>query len=144
MNTEISKKDISDFEIAKYKRKLFVSRYNIKNEEVSFYEYNPEFIIDAIIKDKKLFFTINNTEYAFEYHSISPNEGQLGYKSFGVYPGGRYLSFKINDGKVLLNFNFSFNLTCAYTSGMECKIPENIIDFEIKAGEKFPEKGYTK
>ncbi|MEJ7611560.1 MAG: DUF1684 domain-containing protein [Ferruginibacter sp.] len=58
-----------------------------------------------------------------------------------TYGGGRYLDIlttDIKNGKVLLDFNKTYNPYCAYTSGYMCPIPpkENDLDLSVKAGEK--------
>jgi uncharacterized protein (DUF1684 family) len=57
------------------------------------------------------------------------------------YAGGRYidLSLKdIKDGKIMFDFNRSYNPYCAYADGYSCPIPpdENRLQIEIPAGEK--------
>lgn len=57
------------------------------------------------------------------------------------YGGGRYIDIKtteIKDGKVILDFNKSYNPWCAYGDGYNCPVPpqENRLTIAIKAGEK--------
>lgn len=56
-----------------------------------------------------------------------------------TYPTGRFLyAEKAEDGKIILDFNRSYNPPCAFTEFATCPIPpeENYLDIEINAGEK--------
>ncbi len=58
-----------------------------------------------------------------------------------TYGGGRYLDFETTDlknGKLVLDFNKSYNPWCAYSDGFNCPIPpaENHLDASVFAGEK--------
>jgi uncharacterized protein (DUF1684 family) len=56
-----------------------------------------------------------------------------------TYGGGRYIETTIPTGDTLtLDFNYSFNPYCHYTTGYNCPIPpkENFLDIRIEAGEK--------
>lgn len=58
-----------------------------------------------------------------------------------TYGGGRYINLStldIQDGKVELDFNKSYNPWCAYSDGYNCPIPpiENHLDVAIVAGER--------
>ena len=60
-----------------------------------------------------------------------------------TYGGGRYLNLKtsdIKDGKVVVDFNKSYNPYCVYKEGYICPIPpvENHLAITIQAGEKLP------
>ncbi|MDH3942612.1 MAG: DUF1684 domain-containing protein [Anaerolineae bacterium] len=66
-------------------------------------------------------------------------------KTGETYGGGRYLldSIKgadlgIEDGKLVLDFNFAYNPSCAYHPRWHCPLPpqENWLDVKIEAGEK--------
>jgi len=57
-----------------------------------------------------------------------------------TYGGGRYLYLDMKDvidGRVVIDFNKSFNPYCAYSDGYNCPIPpiENHLDIMIRAGE---------
>lgn len=57
------------------------------------------------------------------------------------YGGGRYLDVDITaikNNEVELDFNKSYNPTCAYTTGFNCPIPpgENTVPLSINAGEE--------
>lgn len=57
----------------------------------------------------------------------------------GTYEGGRYLDLTIpKNNKIILNFNKSYNPSCAYNSHYDCPIPpkENDLEINIKAGVK--------
>ena len=64
-----------------------------------------------------------------------------------TYGAGRYLLDSIKgadlgtiDGKLVLDFNFSYNPSCAYDPRWVCPLapPPNRLDIEIRAGERFP------
>ncbi len=62
-----------------------------------------------------------------------------------TYGGGRYLEMwerDIQNDKVILDFNKSYNPYCAYSEGYNCPIPpsENHLKVKINAGEKIFEK----
>ena len=71
--------------------------------------------------------------------------------SDSTYGGGRYLLDTIKhadlgaeNGKLILDFNFSYNPSCAYNSLWDCPLApfENKLELPIKAGEKrFGEHG---
>ncbi len=55
------------------------------------------------------------------------------------YGGGRYIDSRItNDGKIILDFNRSYNPYCAYNKKYSCPIPpsHNHVDIMIPVGEK--------
>ena len=63
----------------------------------------------------------------------------------GTYGGGRYLYDGIKGAdlgagqdEILLDFNFAYNPSCAYNDRWVCPLPlpENRLDFAIRAGEK--------
>lgn len=58
----------------------------------------------------------------------------------GSYPAGRFLDAPAPDaqGRVVLDFNRSYNPPCAYTAFATCPLPpaENRLDLAIEAGEK--------
>jgi uncharacterized protein len=58
-----------------------------------------------------------------------------------TYGGGRYIDLSVKDiigGRILLDFNKSYNPYCAYADGFNCPIPpdENTLQLEIPVGEK--------
>lgn len=58
-----------------------------------------------------------------------------------TYGGGRYLDLNISDiqeGKIEVDFNKSYNPYCAYSENWSCPIPpmENHLEIAIKAGER--------
>ena len=58
-----------------------------------------------------------------------------------TYGGGRYLNVSkadTEDGKIVIDFNKSYNPWCAYSEGFNCPIPpaENHLTFSVSAGEK--------
>jgi uncharacterized protein (DUF1684 family) len=63
-----------------------------------------------------------------------------GHESYGA---GRYLDLlPLEDGRYLVDFNFSYNPYCAYNPNWSCPVPpaENRLRVPIRAGEKtFPD-----
>lgn len=58
-----------------------------------------------------------------------------------TYGGGRYIDLNINsinEAKIVIDFNKSYNPYCAYSDGYRCPIPpeENDLPITIEAGEK--------
>ena len=55
-----------------------------------------------------------------------------------TYGAGRYLDAEImDDGRVLIDFNYAYNPYCAYNDGWSCPLPpgENRLSAHIRAGE---------
>lgn len=53
----------------------------------------------------------------------------------GSYGGGRYIDIGISqiiDGKLLVDFNKSYNPYCAYTTGYACAIPPEVNDLTLR------------
>ena len=66
-----------------------------------------------------------------------------------TYGAGRYLfdtvkgaDMGMSEGKVVLDFNFAYNPSCAYDPAWVCPLttPANRLDLEIRAGEQTPPK----
>jgi uncharacterized protein (DUF1684 family) len=56
-----------------------------------------------------------------------------------TYPAGRYLEpQRLDDGRVLVDFNYLYNPYCAYDDVWSCPVPpvENWLSVPIRAGEK--------
>lgn len=56
-----------------------------------------------------------------------------------TYGAGRYLEVhELEDGHLLLDFNYAYNPYCAYNEGYSCPIPppENRLSVAIRAGER--------
>lgn len=57
-----------------------------------------------------------------------------------TYEGGRYLDAEIlmPGYRMLIDFNYAYNLSCAYNEKFVCVLPleENRLNIEIRAGEK--------
>lgn len=105
----------------------------------------------------RLYFSLENKELTLTLF------GLLGYGDglflpFGdlsngksTYGGGRYLLDSIkgaylgeNGGRLILDFNFAYNPSCAYNPHWVCPLapPENRLELEVLAGEKgFTSKG---
>ncbi len=92
-----------------------------------------------------LVFSIDGVEYRLD----AIDDGTAGeyYILFGdntnkyeTYPSGRYMYVKHpdDDGKVIVDFNKSYNPPCAFTEFATCPLPpkQNVLDLTIKAGEK--------
>ncbi len=59
-----------------------------------------------------------------------------------TYGAGRYLEVPVlEDGALLLDFNYAYHPYCAYNPGFSCPIPpfENRLPIPIRAGERNPE-----
>lgn len=62
-----------------------------------------------------------------------------------TYGAGRYLEvLPLDDGRVLLDFNYAYNPYCAYNDGWSCPVPpaENRLKVPIRAGERTFEGGH--
>lgn len=62
-----------------------------------------------------------------------------------TYGAGRYLDVHfLDDGRLLLDFNYAYNPYCAYNDGWSCPLPppENHMDVAIEAGEMTWEGGH--
>ena len=69
-----------------------------------------------------------------------------------TYGGGRYLidtrkhaDLGVEDERVVLDFNFAYHPSCAYSSRWDCPLapPDNRLDVPVRAGECLPESGWT-
>lgn len=65
----------------------------------------------------------------------------------GTYGGGRYLldtvkgaDLGVREGRLILDFNFAYNPSCAYDSRWSCPLapPENRLTIAVRAGERAP------
>ncbi|HEX9236862.1 MAG TPA: DUF1684 domain-containing protein [Actinomycetota bacterium] len=77
---------------------------------------------------------------------LSFRDGTSGHDTYGA---GRYLfdtvkgaDLGIEDGKLVLDFNFAYNPSCAYDPAWVCPLttPANRLSIRIEAGEKTPPK----
>ncbi len=62
-----------------------------------------------------------------------------------TYGAGRYMEvLPLDEGRVLLDFNYAYNPYCAYNDGWSCPIPpaENRLKVPIRAGERTFEAGH--
>jgi len=97
------------------------------------------------IRYGKLHFQLGGKEYAIEiYKSILSDMLFIPFKDNTngkeTYEGGRYIDAEILSGyKMVLDFNIAYHPSCAYNDKFVCVLPpkENILDTEIRAGEKF-------
>jgi hypothetical protein len=79
------------------------------------------------------------TKEGFEDYLFIPFTDETNYKE--TFGGGRYLDFKIADiqnNKLIIDFNKSYNPYCAFKEGYSCPIPpkENDLKIRVEAGEK--------
>ena len=96
------------------------------------------------IRYGKFHFKLNSKEYTLEiYKSILSDMLFIPFKDKtngkGTYEGGRYIDAEIlADYKMILDFNMAYSPSCAYNEKFVCVLPprENILDIEIRAGEK--------
>ena len=92
----------------------------------------------------KFHFNLNGKEYAIEiYKSILSDNTFIPFKDKTngkeSYEGGRYIDAEILPGyKMVLDFNMAYYPSCAYNDHFICVLPpkENMLDIEIRAGEK--------
>lgn len=95
-------------------------------------------------------FEINGKEYNLHAYNSSQEEETFWVpfkdKTNGkeTYGAGRYIDLehsrhKTSDGKWILDFNQAYNPFCAYSKNYVCPFipPENWLETEIKAGEKY-------
>lgn len=57
-----------------------------------------------------------------------------------TYGAGRYLDLPVEDGRVLLDFNYAYHPYCAYNEMFSCPVPpvENWLQVPVRAGERNP------
>lgn len=94
-------------------------------------------------------FELDGQQLTLQAYKSDPEEDRLwvpfrddtnGEETYGA---GRYLDLEVDphrtpDGRWILDFNESYNPTCAYNEAYECPLvpPENWLDVPIEAGEK--------
>ncbi len=89
-------------------------------------------------------FTLDGKQYTLEiYKSILSDMLFVPFKDKTngkeTYEGGRYIDAEIlADYKMVLDFNMAYHPSCAYNEKFICVLPprENMLDIEIRAGEK--------
>lgn len=123
--------------LVEIKQKKSVTLPTSDGKEKTYLEYaHAEFELDGI-KNKLLI---------LEIRDMGPYRGTL-FLAFAdktsaneTYGAGRYLDVKKVAGStsITLDFNEAYNPYCAYNDNFSCPFPpkENILDVEIKAGEK--------
>jgi len=97
------------------------------------------------IRYGKLHFQLGGKEYDIEiYKSILSDMLFIPFKDNTngkeTYEGGRYIDAESLSGyKMVLDFNIAYHPSCAYNDKFVCVLPpkENILDTEIRTGEKF-------
>ncbi len=103
-----------------------------------------------VIKFAELYFIINKQEYKlFAYKYVDSNDYPPNHlfvpfldRTNGdeTYGGGRYLDlFEDSLGKIIIDFNNSYNPLCAYNESYSCPIvpKENFLDISVRAGVKY-------
>jgi uncharacterized protein (DUF1684 family) len=98
------------------------------------------------IRYGKFHFNLDGKEYVLEiYKSILSDTLFIPFKDKTngkeTYEGGRYIDAEILPGyKMVLDFNMAYHPSCAYNDKFICVLPprENMMDVEIRAGEKNP------
>ena len=96
------------------------------------------------IRYGKFHFPLKGKEYIMEiYKSILSDYLFIPFKDKTngkeTYEGGRYIDAEIlPDYNVVLDFNMAYHPSCAYNEKFICALPprENMLDIEIRAGEK--------
>jgi len=92
----------------------------------------------------KFHFTLDGKQCTIEiYKSILSDKLFVPFKDQTngkeTYEGGRYIDAEIlADYKMVLDFNMAYHPSCAYNEKFICVLPprENMLDIEIRAGEK--------
>jgi len=133
----------------------FDSNYAFSGEikRFNFHINNPDYYATFLtnkgtnkryIRYGKFHFQLNGKEYVLGiYKSILSDILFIPFKDRTngkeTYEGGRYIDAEILPGyKMTLNFNVSYNPSCAYDDKFICVLPprENMMEIEIRAGEK--------
>ena len=103
-----------------------------------------------VIKYAELIFSINTQEYKlFGYQYVDSNDYPPNHlfvpfldntNGDETYGGGRYLDlFQDSSGKIIIDFNNSYNPLCAYNESYSCPIvpKENFLEISVEAGVKY-------
>jgi uncharacterized protein (DUF1684 family) len=103
-----------------------------------------------VIKYAELIFIINKQEYKlFAYKYVDSNDYPPNHlfvpfldntNGNETYGGGRYLDlFQDSTGKIIIDFNNSYNPLCAYNESYSCPIvpKDNFLEISVKAGVKY-------
>ena len=101
------------------------------------------------VKYGELHFKIDDTDFKLDvFQNIEPKAGYENYlflpftdltSGNGSYGGGRYIDLFVTDGNsLILDFNKSYNPSCAYNPNYSCPIPpeQNDLKIKIEAGVK--------
>lgn len=111
------------------------SKVYLKYGELTFSLEGHQYVL-AVFQSEAL----AKTEKYKNYLLIPFRDATSGKETYG---GGRYIDFEIPGGEeVTLDFNLSYNPSCAYSHRYNCPIPprENRLSRKIKAGEKIYRK----
>jgi uncharacterized protein (DUF1684 family) len=103
-----------------------------------------------VIKYAELIFIINKQEYKlFAYKYVDSNDYPPNHlfvpfldntNGNETYGGGRFLDlFQDSTGKIIIDFNNSYNPLCAYNESYSCPIvpKDNFLEISVKAGVKY-------
>ena len=131
----------------KYRFEGEIERYIININDPKYYAIFPtnKGPKKRYIRYGKFRFSFEGKEYSLElYKSILSDTIFIPFydKTHGkeTYEGGRYLNAEIlmPGYRMLIDFNYAYNLSCAYNEKFVCVLPleENRLNIEIRAGEK--------
>lgn len=89
-----------------------------------------DFEIDSMIYSLNVYQNMEGKHYFIPFRDKT--------SGISTYGAGRYLDFQIHGDKMIMDFNLSYNMTCAYSDNYSCTLVplENYLAVEIKAGEK--------
>lgn len=92
--------------------------------------------------DGYLSFTFDGQKYKLDVTETRQHKLFLKFKDLTsgkeTYPPSRYLYTEpVNDGKVILDFNYAYSPPCAFTAYATCIFapPQNMLPFRVEAGE---------
>lgn len=110
--------------------KEFILPNKMGYEQKETIKYRMDFKHDG---EKKSLYPIKEGDQFFVIFA-DPTNGESTYSSCRYL----YTSLPDSSGRIILNFNKSYNPPCAFTDFATCPLPpkENYLDFKIEAGEK--------
>ncbi len=87
------------------------------------------------LKGQRYFLSVYSDEDGKIHKHLMFQDLTSGTSTFG---GGRYLNTPdLNSSNIKVDFNYSKNPMCAYTSAWNCTVPDDSLQVAIKAGEKY-------
>ncbi len=91
-----------------------------------------------------LAFTLDGKQYRLDAELLEDGSYDLIFKDntagSGTYPAGRYLTSEVpQGGRVVIDFNYTYNPPCVFTEFATCPLPlpQNVLPVAIEAGEKY-------